>query len=639
MRSTAVTLVLALLATACGVIAVVRMRDGGLARIFGNPPVQAGEPLFEFDPAEARRIRLVGNGVSAVCERGEQGWQVVEPWQDRMDPRVAQAILEFTLGTRVAAAFPSDKIESNQLGFADGRVDIGITTADRRPLAQYNLGRRTAWFSRESESGDLVPTVFVYPATENREDHIYATTGDIHPLFDGGFRHLRDHHPFLFRPEILDSIRIRTASGELQLARAEPRDPWKIVKPIELRTDREAVIRLIQGLYDLRAVEVADREQVTLPAADTTTPDQIAIRFFGAEEETVLDFFRPEAGDATEVLARISDRPNAVFRLPRKSNPDLVSLSDLPLTVNELRDPTLTALNIAALQGIRISPATGEEILIARDQGGPWRVGLGGRMQPLNETSLFSLLKTVTESRVAGFVTDAATDLKPHGLDRPFLILRFLSFADSPAGSAAFELLFGQAQDGSIHAMRAGTTSVFRIDPAMLAMIPTRTWEWRDPSLWRLSPTNVAGLNRRMEGQAPLVLDYNFARESWNARLDGDDRSDALSPERANRLLEEAVALDVDAWLPPDHADAAIALERPTMIFTVVEKLYDDEGEFAGLKPHELRLAPVSDSPANRRYYGRTSDEPNPFLLHADTYDRLAVELFEFTAPTAPDPE
>ena len=56
------------------------------------------------------------------------------------------------------------------------------------------------------------------------------------------------------------------------------------------------------------------------------------------------------------------------------------------------------------IEGVLISPATSEEIVLARPKGGRMQVqNPAGRMEPLNEMSLYRLLKAITETKVIGF--------------------------------------------------------------------------------------------------------------------------------------------------------------------------------------------------------------------------------------------
>jgi len=131
-----------------------------------------------------------------------------------------------------------------------------------------------------------------------------------------------------------------------------------------------------------------------------------------------------------------------------------------------------------------------------------------------------------------------------------------------------------------------------------------------------------------MEGRPKLKLNYRWNDEAWTAYEGDTDRTAELVIERANRLLVPLLKLQCDSWLGPDDASAQSALAKPAMRFTLGIKLRDASGEDAGTQRRELILAPASESPQNRLFYGRISGEPLPFMINADTVARLAVDLF-----------
>ena len=625
MRSPAFTFLLFILAfILCGLVGW-RLTQGSLDVVFGAPPTVEGELLYPgFKAAEVQRISLSANGVRAVFARDERGlWQAEYPWKDRMDPRFAESIIGFTLGTRVAEVIPKDKIDSKQANFRDGQVGVLFESKDNRTLCKYVLGRKTAWKSTDPTTGEEVDTVFIRPLDKSRKNYVYACNGDIHPLFKDGFKFLRDHQPFLFRPDFLQRIRIRNAGGELTLGREAPGRPWRIVKPLDLPTDVAAMKRLLEGLLSLRAVKVSDRAGVTLPAnGPANGSDQIAIQLFGAASETILDILPPQSADAPTRLATVDDRPNAIFELPSKANADLVSLSALPLAVNDLRDSTLTNLNIASLKGILIEPAGRTPLLISKLPG-KWVLGDGENPPLANERRLFDLLKAVTETQVKAFVTDAATDFTPWGLDKPFLSLRFLAIDNQ-----SLELSFGSDKQGAVYVTRRGTTSVMKVDDEVITRIATQPYQWRDSRLWALNSTDLKSIEIRRDARPPVTLEYDFFDEKWKAQRDGHDASAELDHRHANYLLGILSNLSVNRWLPADYAAADKALLAPVLSFTVESKLTDAEGNDAGIGKKELVIAPAAEGENNRFYYGRITSDENPFVLDQETLDKLRVELF-----------
>ena len=641
MRSIPFTLLLLLATVGVFLTASLRLSEGSLDRLFGTPATAVGEYLYQIDTRDINRISLAGNGVQAECVFKDGIWHLEKPWSDRMDPRAASAILQFTIGTRVEDIIPEGKLDTAKAGLREGTIGIRIEDKSGEELARYFLGRKTEWIHRDEESGEETPTVFIQPLDDGREDFTYACTGDIHAIFKDGFRHLRDHHPFLFNPFGLESIRIQSSDSMVLLTRADPKiQAWRITKPLERRTDPAMVKKLIEDLFKLRAVKVYDRSEVTLPADDVNGRKVIAIRHFGQEEEVILEILPPATPEADTVFATVSDRPGTVFELRLKplapglnedgtpeatdaAASDFVSLAGLPDTVNELRNPMLTNIDVSLLEGILITPATSEEIAVVKEPGRPWLFTNKGRLDPINEMALFRLLKAITETKVTGFVTDAAVDLSPYGLDRPALSLR-LAFP----GDKRIELVFGQSREGDWHAMRAGVPTVMKVSDDFIREIATRTWQWRQPGIWSIPEVDLSSLVRTIEGQPPLVLEYQALTETWTASQDGEDRSTELATNRADRMLKLLLNLQCDSWLAPDDPDALAALAKPVLRFALVVREYDNTGTFRGIAQRELILAPKSDIPSNAEFYGRIDGDPHTFLLGAEVVRRLAVDLF-----------
>ena len=624
MRSPAVTLLLVLFALlTCGV-AGWRLSDGDLKSLLGAPPTPPGERLYtSFGPEEVRKIQISARGKNAEFAKTATGWQALAPWQDRMDPRAAVGIIAFTLGMRVEDLAPSNEIHLQEAGLGEDAVHIRLAGADGRPLAKYRLGRRTPWMGTDPETSEPVPTLFVQPWDKNRKSHVFACTGDILPLFKNNLKFLRDHHPFYFHPSTLSQIRIHSTQGELTLGRETPKDAWHIVKPLDLRTDPAAIKTLIEGLHNLQALSLSDAAATPPANATANGSRQIGLTLFGSKTETVLDIHPPETPAARDVSATVSDRPGAVLRLPLKPERDLVSLADLPLAVNDLRDPTLTNLSIASLQAVSIQPSTGAEIFLTREGPKLWTTLIDGLKRQANEVRLFDLLKAMTTERVIGFESDAATDFTPWGLNRPILKLSFIA-----QDSQTLTLRFGMDKSGTIFVNRLGTSSVMRVDKSLLSAIAIHSYEWRDSRLWSLSRVDLESIERTMPPQPMLTLHYDDGNETWQASQAGKNVSDDINPARAKYLLGALEALAITRWLAPTDEGAAAALSKPTLTLMVQEQKVNEASDKIGVEKRELKFAPVPGASPPHFYYGRLTSDTHPFLLDSATYEKLTVDLF-----------
>lgn len=625
MRSPLVTFALAVVALLLAALAALSLSEGGLDRLLQGKPLAQGQPLYRFDPAAVHRIVLTGTGVAARFVRRNGEWQATDPWRDRMDPRLAARLIDFTLNARVEDTIDRDDVDLRLVGLGTGSTIVRLRDAEGELLAHFMLGRRTAWHVEQATGGTPLPTVFVRPLDPGRGDHLYACTGDPLPIFRDGLRRLRDHRPFRFRPDDLTAVRIRTGEGELRLARNHPGDAWRIAKPLELPTEADAVQRLVEGLAELTATRVADPGGIVPPATDAAAADaiEIGVEQPGQAGEVTLRITPSADPAAVTAMATVSNR-QAVFELPLRPGPADVALLELPLSVNDLRDKTLARLNGPDLQAILIAPADGPPISLARAPRQPWQLTGQGDAREVDHRSLVRLIEAVTRTTVAGFVTDTATDFSPYGLNQPLLTLRFRAFSGD-----TLELRFGRGPDGTLHANRTGSPTVVKVDEELLGRIATRPHQWKAPRVWDLAAVDVVGIERRLPGAGPELLSYSYLDETWRATRGGRDVTAELNPNRADFLLSALERLQVVRWLGSGDAAAATALLEPALTIRVLQRRTDDAGDTTAMAGRELLVTPVSDSPANRFHYALVAGNPDFFILDAETVGMLTVPLFE----------
>jgi hypothetical protein len=624
MRSPVFTFILTVFTVlACGV-AGWSIAQGDLGGIFGVPPTPVGGQLYSsFKANEVQRIQVSNSQMGAEFVKTNNGWLVSSPWQDRMDPQAATAIIGFTLGMRVEDSAELNEIPLAQAGLMDTEaISIRLEGSDGRPLAKYRLGKRSPWLGSNADGTERIATVYAQPTDKHRKSHVFICSGDILPLFRDNLRFLRDHHPFFFHPSLLSQIRLRSSEGELTLGRATPQDAWRIIKPLELRTDPTAIKTLIEGLGNLAAVSVADRSTVSLPASKATDSNrQIGLTCFGSDVESVLDVYPPESPASRDGLATVSDRPNTIFTLPLKPERQLVSLADIPATINELRDPVLSHLNVTALRALSIQPATGEEIFITRDEPKLWTTLIDGQKRQVNDHRLVELLTAASSERAIGFESDAATDFTPWGLDRPILKLSFI-FIDG----RDLTLRFGLDKHGSLFANRVGTPTVVKIDRTFLSNVAIHAYEWRHARLWSLSRFDLVAIERTVINQPKLTLKYEYTDDSWKASAADKDVSDAVNPFKANYILAGLETLEVARWLSPADPDALAALATPELTLVVEENQVDERGKGEGTIRRELQFAPAPGPESAKLYYGRLVGDRYPFIVDAAAYEKLAVD-------------
>ena len=621
------------------VLVGILLSRGNLHQIFGVPPTPQGERLYtDFTPADITKINLSTNGVTAKFSRASGVWMMTEPAQDRMDPRWAKTLIDFSLATRATDVIPNEKIDETQAGLKDGMVYVRLADDEGKARAKYVIGRRTAWITTDAETEELVPTVFLQPRDRSRKSHIYACTGDIRPIFKDGLRYFRDHQPFLFAPSQLQKIHIKSDSSEFMLETTALGQPWRITKPQKLSTETEAVKSLIEkGLFSLRALRVLDKEKVTLPSIEDDMFLRIAIQSFGQTEPVTLSVY-PSADDkANTVYATVSDRPGTVFELPLRPYPDLVSLSELPLTnYNNLRAQNLTGFDHKKLQAITINTAKASPIQLSLPPRGSWRIQLDeATSATLNEVTHYKFIKTITETKVAGFLTDnafltdEAKDFETYGLKSPLVSIQF-RFKDQ----SSILLRIGKTKDGvfTAHLNHPETLhTIVKLPDDFIARLPLRIKQWKDTRLLAIASIDFINLERNLINQPKLKLNFNYRDEAWESFLNDENTTGTLNIARANKLLETLGDLRVNSWLNSDDQDALNALATPALKLNILKHKLNEFGEHDGYQTHILEVTPVSTTGQSEFFYGRLSGEDDLFLLDRKTALLLALDLFKET--------
>ena len=483
-----------------------------------------------------------------------------------------------------------------------------------------------------------LPTTYIRLADRELKDNIYlcsVNTGSlIQPLLHENFSRFRDHHPFNFSPKYLDKVSIKGPEGEVVLSRPNLQSPWKITKPLKLRIDPQALNQLFTNIAKLTAIKVEDRASVTLPTAgeDSAQGRQIAMHFAGAEDDILLHVYPPTAENQTTALATVSDRPDTVFHLPlTQAIPGTASLTEFEIGVNDLRSKTMTHLNGPHLKTIILRPLGRPDILLTRTQKTIWQVLRENGYEAANQDTIIALMLAVTRDKVQKFVTDAATDLKPYGLDQPLLQIGFVSFS----GEGMRIAISRKKGDDNIYAHIVGKPYIWQLSNETMGKIAIHPWQWRTEHVWHIPKVDVSQIEVIRKGKEVITLNPNYFTDEWKARIGEKDMTAKLNPNRAANFLSNLEALTTTKWLGPIHPPASQALKEPDTIIRIHLKQVADDGTDL---PVVIKTLKIAHTQGNLIHFGKIETTPtNPkntgensyFLLSPDTMKKLYIELFE----------
>ena len=667
--------------------AVLLTIDGNLSRIIGRTAFSSGERLFPYTKEEMNEIswmRINCGGDMAEFRRRPNGvWWGEKPWDDRMDPRAAAAILQYTYSTSIVDALPLHKIDSASLKeFGVKTTPITITlkemSADGRrssTMARYTLGSTAPWLVDDTENQTTDDTTYMQTDFYGRDSRILVGTGNILPLFKSGIRQLRDHRPLLIHPAMPASIEINNKGQRIALERPspDPRTPWKITYPLPLDTDPQMMDVLLGTLQKLTAVRVYDPEETSVPDMTDDQVTSVSIRNFtgrlagdgkslAVEEKPVtLRIYPPSDNSnlAELVKATVSDR-KAVFELAQTtgSNKEVPGVRNIPLDLNLLRSKQLTDIGDYKITGLSIRRSLQDYPTIVRFVQGDEKTGQqptwmytaeGSRYQEVNPDHLVSLLKTVKTGNVAGFASDKATDLAVYGLDNPLLTLT-MSLLPKPNEEPRppVTVFFSKGTDGSWYARQSGKPSVVMLDNEYMKNFTANALAWKKKSLLSFNRYNLKEMHlERIGSGGALVLKFDRLDDSWTASKDGRDETLNINPNRANRYLDELEKMEVVSWLPYTNPEAREALKKPVFRLKLVIQVYKDASrqehrEITGKdgitfsaepemeeKTISMEIAPAGEAGFSRFYYGKINTTPYYFILNMDSVRLLGASLAE----------
>ncbi len=653
------TLILAIIAITVGSLAAINLSSRNLGLIFGTSPEPAGRLLYrDFELSDVEELTIEKRGEDRTRFVKRQGvWQMITPVRDRADYAILQTIIYAARHLRIEDSFKTGAITEEESGMHasasnTGPYQITLRGSSDRILADFTVGRRSAWHRLEEEDGHLHETFFVKPREKSLDNHVYVCsspkkiTSNIRRILDRGLNQLRDHHPILIDQRSISGIRIRSEGREIMLSRTpDQSSAWRMTKPLETRTKPEMVNGLIVGLSQMRAIRIHERKSITVPPRSPGAyllQVELTSKEGGTDQSsssTILTIEPPAPPEADTVLATCEERPGLVFELPRNPIAGGISLAQLPLKVDQLRDRTLADFKISALKSITIHQFTQSSpihVFLGKDRTGRprWTLKEGNKLSPANESSVAKILTSLTRDEVIGFASNASASLSRYGLSPP--TKRIL--LELEEGNTV-DIIFGRSPEGRCFAMRQGSSTVAEISPASYTSVATELYQWQDSLLMPFSIVDLSAMKiEHFPISAPLedpalTLKYKFLSEEWSARQYEEDVTPILNKHRANQFLKFMEELRVERWLNPASPAASRALRSPSFRLTAIFQELDEEGELKGFRESSFQLAAASSSPRNRIFYGKVDGNPNYFVIGSESYSVLKTSLLDTAEP------
>lgn len=596
--------------------------------------------LFENNlrATTAIKIESTSQGKFAFHYDLETGlWFGIQPWQDRADgPKAIEKLVLFALNAEIQDSLPATKESIEELGFGEDAIDVTFNNSNGDILADFIIGKSSAWKKKiEGEQEILLPTIYLRLKGKDADDTIYLctdTSGDLHALFEEKLKAFRDHRAFALNINTLEEVRLKRGQTEIILSHPQPATPWKLTKPLELATDREATMKFLANISKIEAINLHDSASVSLPE-ESDECIEIRTKAFNNDQETTLTVYPPAEG-APSCYATMSDR-DVVFELPLIVTPKVSNyITQLPKSVNELRSRNMMQWSKARRADlrsviVRTPQVPAEPVIVARIPSEPYQlITPGNTKEKIDEAVFATLMQKIATTPVKDFASDAATDLSPFSLDKPLIVLDFIFFQSKPA-----QLRIGKTSQTSAEGIKEnkyfanlrGTPIVWEVTPDFVSSIPTRYWMWQPREIWNLPVVDITQFTAHQHGKEKLTVNYDYLDDTFKAKLGEKDVSQSLLPQRAKFFLNKNHMLMAKKRLSPHNAAARKALEHPIFTSTITTQRFNNEGLPTEGKTHTLTLAKPSQTGSSAFYYAKADHINAYFILDLESVRKLAA--------------
>ncbi len=602
---------------------------------------------LEVDALKRIRIR---NAVGEVSiDRKDYGWKLMSPVDDHADPesiakladRLAHLAIRETIRREELGA---DGIRLSQLGLSESQaIEVKLEFDDGRESVTFHFGAAAA----------LQGTLYArMPRSAARQD-VYVVDGDFRDWIADPGATLRDRRLFRLHPGEIQSYRITTENGVIELEREPDAPRWFVQQPLKARANDDIAYSILDDLSKLKIIEFLDpRAAATTGLSGGIGPNSavFALQPQGGKPFTVK--LREESAQKGTLLATISGR-DAIFRIKN----DLVSR--LPKTINQVRYPYLADVNSPAVARIEIeSPLDTVDLRRLPENPQEWRLIRGSQNFRANKDKIDRLLGALNSENIVDYRSDSASQLEEFGLHRP---LASISVTTSSVDAAALEgyrakvaeaqqagkdpdkvpkpkievtrrtLRFGRNDDLFLNAKFDDEPFVYAIDPAFLSInVPTHPLDWRGLDLIGFDLYSVREIAIAEVAAPPLRLFYDYLHGKWTGILGEHRIDDAIESRMAERLAAHLGSLRARQWLTQSRHEAYRALSSPSLQVRIkLQKPSVGNAEPNPVGFAAFKLAPATISGTRVvNYFGQFEGHPDVFLLDAVNYDRIVAPVW-----------
>ncbi len=452
---------------------------------------EAKTKLVSFQEEEVSSFSIRRGEKVITLERGENGWRMSEPVEDRADEKEIIALL----GNVIRA-----KTERTLDASGDSLADFGL----QNPPIIFTVHLKEKETPFILEVGNTTPAGFSVYARRKGEEKILLAPDTVKTSLEKDAFAFRSKVLLSFAQEAVQAVSLRTDSLRVRLERHE-KGKWRITEPIQVAADSGKVSDLLRSLTQDQIQTFPDKPASLKMVGLDPPRGEIRLALDGGTEATLfLGVKKKEGGQKKEggVYARRS-REEQVLVLKE------TFLKEIPKQVADLRDRTLLAVDREKVDTIELVTPKGRTVL--SKAGGTWSMKEPEEASA-DQRMVNDLLWDLTTTRVKEFVDDDAKTLKPYGLDAPPVTVRLLD----PQGKPLSTLTLARASNDEGAYVRVGDSqAVTLVEARLYEQLDKGPFDFRLRQLLSFETWDVGKMELSRNGQEILL---EKRKEQWELK-------------------------------------------------------------------------------------------------------------------------
>jgi hypothetical protein len=364
---------------------------------------EAAQRIFQLQKEAIDTVTLKRpNEVIKLVKDPHEGWTLTEPVRAKADQRTVDEVLDGLVEGKREKVVTEQANDLSEFGLKEPSLVVEATVKDGATPSALQIGART-------------PTMSGYYAREGEQPKVLMVATTLQTKFDKSIFNLRDKT--VLSLEQAQVRRVEVHHGDQVIAaEAEGGQGWKLVAPLEAKADKAKIDELLSGIREAKVKEFVDETPQDL-AKYGLNPPQWRLAFFVGDDRAEKSLLLGNEETAKGGMYAKRGATDTIFLVETKL------LEKVPKEVSEWRDRALLAFKRDEVQKVEIRAGDDiTEVACVENCGkipdDRWQI-----TQPLQAKAdgvkVRTLLRNLEELKIKTFITEAADDLTPYGLNNP----------------------------------------------------------------------------------------------------------------------------------------------------------------------------------------------------------------------------